>query len=603
MATTTWASGRVAPWGLLCLDGRALRWLRVALGTAVLGIQAAGPLGAQDWETTSILESIDVQIVLPASAGLDEAERAEPDGRLPGYRVTARARVADGWSTHAGVMRLAPTGASLFGGVLGAGHSFRFGPLDLELGAEAVAGRAQGVYVASEWQDVDGSRHALLAEASGTSFGAGAVSTLDWRFTQRFSLRASAGYWMMSGGDDSPETGGLYLGGGLSWLTGGVSADVPGASGRPTSGIVIRILEPTASGERGIVMASRGSRRIIGLVRDLNGAGIESVRINGQIASLTAPDEEGVRFVGFVPGHEGVVPVEITASTVDGRIDYKVLRVQLTDDADADDDGPIPQRFAVVIGVSEYADPLVPDLHYADDDARAFHEFLRSERAGLGGIPEENVLLLVNDDANYRNMRSALFSFLRRATENDIVYVYIAAHGVPDPNRPSELYLLPSDAEAGDLPGTALPMSDVNTAIARLATRHTVVFTDACHSGGLGTVGFNARSGLEPNNVNEIFLQGLRNTAGGLAVFTAAEARQISREGRQWGGGHGVFTHYLLEGLGGAADADEDSIVRLGEVMEFVRERVRRDTDNAQIPAIGSFAHDRELPMALIPER
>jgi hypothetical protein len=129
------------------------------------------------------------------------------------------------------------------------------------------------------------------------------------------------------------------------------------------------------------------------------------------------------------------------------------------------------------------------------------------------------------------------------------------------------------------------------------------VFTDACHSGGLGTVGFNARSGLEPNNVNEIFLAGLRNTAGGLAVFTAAEARQISREGRQWGGGHGVFTHYLLEGLRGAADVDEDSIVRLGEVMEFVRERVRRDTDNAQIPAIGSFAHDRELPMALIPER
>jgi hypothetical protein len=360
------------------------------------------------------------------------------------------------------------------------------------------------------------------------------------------------------------------------------------------------VLEPTgADGDRGIRMAARGSRRIVGLARDLNGAGIRGVRVNGQLASLAAPTDEGVRFVGFVPGTGGVVPIEITAETADGRIDYRVLRVQLTDE-EPSDEMPQPQRFAVLIGVSEYADPLVPDLQYADDDARAFHEFLRSERAGLGGVPEENVILLVNEQASYRNVRSALNSFLRRATENDIVYVYIAAHGVPDPARPSELYLLPADAEASDLAGTALPLADVNDAIARLTTRHTIVFTDACHSGGLGTVGYSAR-GLDGNEVNELFLQGLRETAGGLAVFAAAETRQISREGRRWGGGHGAFTHYLLEGLNGAADTDDDDIVRLGEVMEFVRERVRRDTDNAQIPAIGGFAHDRELPLAIVP--
>ncbi len=260
----------------------------------------------------------------------------------------------------------------------------------------------------------------------------------------------------------------------------------------------------------------------------------------------------------------------------------------------------MPQRFAVVIGVSEYSDPLIPDLSYADDDARAFHAFLRSPAAGMNGVPEENVLLLVNEQANYRNLRGALFSFLRRATENDIVYVYIAAHGVPDPNRPDEMYLLPSDAEATDLPGTAVPLADVNEAISRINSRHTVLLTDACHSGGLGTVGYNAR-GLEPNQVNDLFLRGLRSTDGGLAVFTAAESRQISREGVRWGGGHGAFTHYMLEALQGAADLDDDSIVRLGEMMEYVRERVRRDTENAQIPAIGGYAHDRELPMSIVP--
>ena len=604
MATTTWASGRRTPRGLLCQRNSRARRCRPALAVGVVAFLAATPLAAQEYDAANLLESVEAELLLPIAAGLSEAERAEPGDRMPSFRIAARGRFGSDWTTHAGVMRLAPTGSSLVGGVLGAGRLFGFGPVDLELGGELLAGRSSGVYVASEWRDTDGARHAVLAESNGSTFGAGVVSALDWRFTSRFSLRATAGYWAMSGGDAAPAPGGFYLGGGLSWLTGSIvgTDGLRAPAGRPSSGIVIRVLEPTAfEGERGIRMAARGSRRIVGLARDVHGAGIRSVRVNGQLASLTAPDAEGVRFVGFVPGHEGVVPVEITAETADGRIDYRVLRVQLTDEEPTDEQ-PTPQRFAVVIGVSEYADPLVPDLNYADDDARGFAEFLRSERAGLGGVPEENVLLLVNENASYRSMRSALFSFLRRATENDIVYVYIAAHGVPDPNRPSELYLLPADADASDLAGTALPLADVNAAIAQLTTRHTVVFTDACHSGGLGTVGYTARSGLEPNNVNEVFLRGLRESAGGLAIFAAAEARQISREGRQWGGGHGAFTHYLLEGLNGAADADADSIVRLGEVMEFVRERVRRDTENAQIPAIGGFAHDRELPLAIVPE-
>ena len=603
-STTTWASGREAPRGLLRPDVRAARrsvpWL-----AAVPAMLLAAPLGAQEYDAGSFLESLDAQVLIPVTAGLDEAGRGDPGGRLPGFRIAARGELAPGWTTHAGVMRLAPMGASLFGGVVGAGRSFALGALDVSVGAEAVAGRASGLYVASEWTDSEGGTHARLGETSGTAFGAGVTSAVEWRFTSRIGVRAMASYWSLGGGESVPEAGGLYLGGGLTWLTGGLFAGdaMPAPAQRPTSGILIRILEPTgADGERGIVMAEAGSRRVIGLVRDLSGAGVQAVRVNGQLASLTAPDEHGVRFIGFVPGREGVVPVEVTAETADGRIEYKVFRLQLTDELDEDDDGPVPQRFAVVIGVSEYADPLVPDLNYADDDARAFHEFLASERSGLGGIPDENMVLLVNEDASYRNLRSALFSFLRRATENDIVYVYVAAHGVPDPNRPEDLYLLPADAEASDLPGTALRMADVNEAIGRLTTAHTVVFTDACHSGGLGTIGFTARSGLEPNDVNALFLRGLRSTAGGLAIFTAAEARQISREGRQWGGGHGAFTHHLLEGLNGAADTDDDSIVRLGEVMEYVREHVRRDTQNAQIPAIGGFAHDRELPLAIIPE-
>jgi len=53
----------------------------------------------------------------------------------------------------------------------------------------------------------------------------------------------------------------------------------------------------------------------------------------------------------------------------------------------------------VVVGVSDYQDDRIPALQYADRDALAFHDFLLSERAGMGGFQEDNVVLLLNDQA------------------------------------------------------------------------------------------------------------------------------------------------------------------------------------------------------------
>ncbi|HJU05666.1 MAG TPA: hypothetical protein VJ692_11000, partial [Nitrospiraceae bacterium] len=54
-------------------------------------------------------------------------------------------------------------------------------------------------------------------------------------------------------------------------------------------------------------------------------------------------------------------------------------------------------------------------------------------------------------------------------------------------------------------------------------------------------------------------------------------------------GRHGLFTYFLLKGLGGAADADDNGIVVLGELCGYVREQVTRvaneQFDNAQEPA------------------
>lgn len=106
------------------------------------------------------------------------------------------------------------------------------------------------------------------------------------------------------------------------------------------------------------------------------------------------------------------------------------------------------------------------------------------------------------------------------------------------------------------------------------------------------------RSSPEKNLVNK-YLQSLSKAGRGRAIFTASETQEVSRESEEWGGGHGVFTYYLLEGLNGKADADGNGIVTLGEVMDYTDENVRRATKNAQHPSrAGNF--DRSLPMAVI---
>ena len=52
------------------------------------------------------------------------------------------------------------------------------------------------------------------------------------------------------------------------------------------------------------------------------------------------------------------------------------------------------------------------------------------------------------------------------------------------------------------------------------------------------------------------------------------------------GGGRGVFTHFLIEGLKGQADYNKNYAVSLGELTSYLSEQVRRETRNAQSPTV-----------------
>ena len=259
-------------------------------------------------------------------------------------------------------------------------------------------------------------------------------------------------------------------------------------------------------------------------------------------------------------------------------------------------------RWAVVVGVSDYRSG-VQSLNYADDDARAFHEFLLSPRGGR--FEPDKVRLLVDEEATSQALKEALFVFLRQAKREDLVIVYFSGHGASEPGRPDLVYLLTHDADPERLASTAFPMYDISTALRlHIAAERMLILADACHSGAILSLPTQVamKSTEEENELVYRYFQELCETSPGRAVFTASEAREQSQEGVQWGGGHGVFTYHLLEGMRGKADRDNNGVVTLGEAIEYTQRQVQEDTQGRQHPDPGGD-FDRGLPLSVIRAR
>jgi len=256
-----------------------------------------------------------------------------------------------------------------------------------------------------------------------------------------------------------------------------------------------------------------------------------------------------------------------------------------------------PQRWAVIVGVSAYANKGIPALSYADRDAEALASFLQTPEGG--SFDRDHMRILVNEDATLSNLREGMIDFLQQAIEKDLVVIYFAGHGAPDPTRPQNLYLLTYDTDPNRLGTTAFPMWDIQTVISRqIAAKKVVVFSDACHSGGISVdVATRGLDVTQSNPINQ-YLADLARAKEGLVVFTASAAGEVSQEFPELG--HGVFTYYLLDGLRGAADLNNDYLVTVNELMGYVEEQVKRKTRGAQNPTRSQTTYDKELPMSVL---
>ena len=250
-----------------------------------------------------------------------------------------------------------------------------------------------------------------------------------------------------------------------------------------------------------------------------------------------------------------------------------------------------PNFYAVVIGISEFEYlPKEEWLEFADDDARDFYKLITSPRGRA--FPPENVFLLTDQKASFYAIRKKLGSTLaKKVKRGDTVYIFIATHGMVEKEVSREGYLLAHDSDREDLYISALAMKDLgNIMQSRLRkARRVFLFADACRAGKLGQV---------QGRINR-YIEDVSKSDGETLGLLASRPNEFPREGPQFGGGHGVFTYYLLKGMMGEADINGDETVNATELVDYLDEKVEEATDRQQhVREFGTF--EAETPITFI---
>ena len=321
--------------------------------------------------------------------------------------------------------------------------------------------------------------------------------------------------------------------------------------------------------------------QLSGLVQDDQGLEALEISINDEklktyaIGVDPSSGQEVTKRLEFqerVPLRKGENRIKINAVDGEGFFAEKVITVLSVEKK--------RNVWAVVIGVNSY--PHVRQLKYAVNDAVAFSNHL----VEYNQVPKENVVLLLDEEANLTRLRSALGIHMKnKASKEDMVIIYFAGHGATERDSTSpdgdglEKYLLPYDVDPKELYATAMPMEEISRLFSRIRSDRLVFIVDTCYSGASGgrTVSVaDIRAGISDGFLDRV-------TGGkGKIILTASAANEVSAESDEMQ--HGIFTHFLIKGLQGEADSDGDGLITVDEVYTYVSKQVPQATNQEQHP-------------------
>lgn len=238
---------------------------------------------------------------------------------------------------------------------------------------------------------------------------------------------------------------------------------------------------------------------------------------------------------------------------------------------------PDLEVFAVVIGVSNYT--AMPALNYTDDDAYQMYAFLKSPEGGA--LDDDHIRILVDEAATLNRIKYTMEEVYSRAGPEDLILLYYSGHGYEDA-------FLPIDFNGFR---NKLFHKEIIDILERSHAKYKLCIADACYSGGLL-----AAKGRAPSQITQDYYDRLAEAAPGTALIMSSKSNETSVESK--GLRQGVFSHYLIRGLKGEADRNQDRYVDISELFRFVSQNVQNYTGSKQSPMIEGD-YDRQMPVSI----
>ena len=250
-------------------------------------------------------------------------------------------------------------------------------------------------------------------------------------------------------------------------------------------------------------------------------------------------------------------------------------------------------------GVSDYADPQIKDLNYADNDIMD-QSALFSKMKG-NGFNNVYVKTYTNSQVT-PDVISKAKSFLANAGVDDTFVLSIAGHGLHDKDAESTYYYITHNTRLDNLKGTAVTFETIEELLQGIAPRQKLFLMDTCDSGQadrpvrMAAADFNSTSGISGRVIsvegNEDFLPAPRPwlndrdryiyndlyRRSGAIVFSSSNAGEISFESSTLKNGY--FTEEVLNALTSrSADTNRDGTVSTEELYKYVSVNVRRRSE------------------------
>lgn len=266
---------------------------------------------------------------------------------------------------------------------------------------------------------------------------------------------------------------------------------------------------------------------------------------------------------------------------------------------------PVPSElYVVAVGVSEYTEAN-RNLKYAAKDASDLVSFFQQHRQNFGNI---YVTTILDTDATKENIL-AVKKFLQQTKVDDQIILFFAGHGLLD--EQFDYYFATTDVDFEYPSERGVSYEAIEGLLDGIPARKKLLLMDTCHSGEIdkeevqpvatpdiqveekGVTGRSFRGlkrlrekSLGLQNSYELLRELFANLqrGSGAIVISAASGLEFAYEAGRYQ--NGLFTHALLEGVQGQADANADQVIQVSELRDYVTAKVRKLTHNRQTPTV-----------------